>query len=123
MTRIPLLLALMCAIAARPARGQTLPRTRGQLLDRVLRWFLTRSHRSPDGPAPATLDDLSVGALLELLGPLAYSFACQPGGWVDLMTEDRLLQGIRAARPAFTDLGLPAAEVLRNLSIRAGVLA
>jgi hypothetical protein len=55
--------------------------------------------------------DLSVSALLELLQPLAFTFAAGPSGWTDLMPQDRLLQAIRAAWPPFTDLGRPAAEV------------
>jgi HEAT repeat protein len=121
MTRIPLLLALICSLAASPIAGD-LPRSRGQLLDRVLRWFLTRSHRSPDSPVAPPLDDFSVSALLELLAPLAYAFASWPGGWIDLMPQDRLLKQIRTAGPPFTELGRPAAEIMRELSVKAGIL-
>jgi HEAT repeat protein/transcriptional regulator with XRE-family HTH domain len=121
MARIPLLLALMCSLAGSPGE-QELPRSRGQLLDRILRWFLTRSHRSPDDPGVSALDDFSVGALLELLGPLAFRFATDPDGWIDLMPQDRLLKEIRAAGAPFADLGRPAAVVLQELSVRAGIM-
>jgi predicted NACHT family NTPase len=41
MARIPLLLALLCSLAAQVTDREALPRTRGQLYERVLRWFLT----------------------------------------------------------------------------------
>jgi HEAT repeat protein len=122
MARVPLLLALMCSLAAQLSADEALPRTRGQLLGRVLRWFLTRAYRSPGMPVAPTLDDIDVEGLLEILAPLAFTFATQPAGWVDLMPGERLLDAIRTAGPAFTERGRPAAEVLRELSVRAGVL-
>lgn len=122
MARIPLLLALLCALSAELPVGHALPRTRGQLYERVLRWFLTREHRLPDNPAGRALDDMAVDALLGILAPLAFSFATSPQGWTDLMRGDRLLNAIRAAGPAFAEMSRPAAEVLRGLSVGAGVL-
>jgi hypothetical protein len=66
-------------------------------------------------------DDVEVEDLLQILAPLAFTFATQPAGWTDLMPTDRVLNAISAAGPAFTGLGRPA-DVLRDLSIRAGVL-
>jgi len=122
MARIPLLLALLCSLAAQQPAGEGLPRTRGQLYERVLRWFLTRAHRSQDDPDAQALDEVEIEALLEILAPLAYTFATQPAGWTDLMPGDRLLQAIRTAGPPFTELHRSAAEVLRELSVGAGVL-
>jgi hypothetical protein len=48
--RIPLLLALLCSLAAEPG-GEDLPATRGQLFERILRRFLTGEHRRPDDPS------------------------------------------------------------------------
>jgi len=122
MTRIPLLLALLCSLTTQLPPGQGLPRTRGQLYDRVLRWFLTQAHRSADNPATPALDDIEVGGLLELLAPMAFTFAGQDDGWIDLMPADRLLAAIRAAGPAFTERRRPASQVLRELSVGAGIL-
>jgi hypothetical protein len=80
MARIPLMLALLCSLAAQDPAGQSLPRTRGQLYERVLRWFLTGAHRSPDSPAALTRGDVAVDAMLEILAPLAFTFATAPRG-------------------------------------------
>lgn len=120
MARIPLLLALMCSLAA-SSEDDEIPRTRGQLLDRVLRWFLTRPHRSPDDPS-STLDAVGVSALLELLEPLAFAFASHPSGWVDLMAEDHLLRTIRSISSDIPGNGSSAADLLRVLSVGAGIL-
>ncbi len=122
MARVPLLLVMLCALASEQPTGSELPRTRGELYDRVLRWFLTRAHRSADDPATQPLTDIQVEALLELLAPIAYTFAASPAGWTDLMPAKDLLDAIRAAGPAFTDLGLPPAQVLLDLSADAGIL-
>jgi predicted NACHT family NTPase len=39
LARVPLLLALLCSLAARLPDRDELPATRGQLYERVLRWF------------------------------------------------------------------------------------
>ncbi len=119
MGRIPLLLALLCWLAAQLAAGEVMPRTPGQLFDRVLRWFLSQPHRSP---AAAPLTDTAIDALMETLTPLAFTFATQPAGWVDLMPGDRLLDAIRTTGPAFTERRQTAAEVLRELAVDADVL-
>ena len=122
MARIPLLLALLCSLAAQAPGSQALPATRGQLYERVLRWFLTGAHRSLDDPGAPARDNLEVEALLQILAPLAFTFATQPAGWTDLMPTESLLNAIRAAGPAFTELRRPAKDVLRDLSVGAGVL-
>ena len=122
MARIPLLLALLCSLAAAAPGGEALPATRGQLYERVLQWFLTGTHRSLDDPSAPARDNVEVDALLQILAPLAFTFATQPAGWTDLMPTDSLLNAIRAAGPAFTELQRPAKDVLRDLSVGAGVL-
>ena len=121
MSRIPLFLALLCWLAAQLPDGTDLPKTRAQLFDRVLRLFLTRVHRSSDDPAAAPRDHIYVDALMEVLAPLAFTFATQPAGWTDLMPGGRLLEAIRRTGPAYTELGTPA-EVLRMLSVDVGIL-
>jgi HEAT repeat protein len=122
MARVPLLLAMLCALASEQPAGSELPRTRGELYGRVLRWFLTRPHRSADNPTTQPLTDIQVEALLELLAPVAFTFATCPEGWTDLMPAKDLLNAIRAAGPAFTDLRRTPAQVLRDLSADAGIL-
>ena len=122
MARIPLLLALLCSLAAQLPDGEALPRTRGRLYERVLRWFLTGAHRSPDDPDAPALDDLEVETLLEILAPLACAFATQPEGWTDLMPRQSLLNVIRSVGAPFTELHRAASEVVRDLSVGAGVL-
>jgi HEAT repeat protein len=122
MARIPLLLALLCSLTAQLPDGEALPRTRGLLYERVLRWFLTRAHRSQEDPGTEELDDIEIGALLEIAAPLAYAFASQPAGWTDLMPGESLQNAIRAAGAPFTELGRSAAQVLKELSVGAGVL-
>jgi HEAT repeat protein len=122
MARVPLLLVMLCALASEQPAGSELPRTRGELYERVLRWFLTRAHRSAGDPATQPLTDIQVEALLDLLAPIAFTFAASPGGWTDLMSLKDLFGAIRDAGPAFTDLGQPPNQVLTDLSADAGIL-
>ena len=122
MARVPLLLVMLCALASEQPAGSELPRTRGELYERVLRWFLTRAHRSAGDPATQPLTDIQVEALLDLLAPIAFTFAASPGGWTDLMSLKDLFGAIRDAGPAFTDLGQPPDQVLTDLSADAGIL-
>lgn len=122
MARVPLLLALMCSLAATLPKGDDLPVTRRELYERVLRWFLTRAHRAEEDPKRPELLETEVDALLEILAPVAFHFATMPGGWTDLMPSAQVLIAIRGAGAAFTERAQPAAEVLRELSVGAGVL-
>jgi hypothetical protein len=122
MARVPLLLALLCSLAAQAPSRQDLPATRGQLYERVLQWFLTGAHRSVDDPGAPARDDVEVDALLQILAPVAYTFATRPAGWTDLMPTDSLLNAIRSAGPAFAELQRAAKDVLRDLSVGTGVL-
>ena len=122
MARIPLLLALLCSLAAEVPAGKALPRTRSQLYERMLRWFLTKAHRSQDDPDMLLLDNVQVEALLEILAPIAYTFAAQAGGWTDLMPVESLLSAIRTSGPPFSELHRPAGEILRELSVGVGIL-
>ena len=122
MTRIPLLLALLCSLAAELPDGQQLPATRGELYDRVLRWFLTRAHRAEERPSHPELGADEVDALLEILAPVAFHFATLPAGWTDLMPADQLRTAIRLAGRAFTERNRPAGDIVRELSTGAGIL-
>ncbi len=122
MTRIPLLLALLCSLAAELPEGQQLPATRGELYERVLRWFLTRAHRAEEDPGRPELPADEVDALLEILAPVAFHFATLPAGWTDLMPADQLRTAIRLAGSAFTERNRSAADIVRELSTGAGIL-
>jgi hypothetical protein len=75
----------------------------------------------PTTPGP-TLDSVRVEALLEILAPLAFMFATQDEGWTDLLRGDRVLNAIRAVGPPVDERRLPAADILRELAVGAGVL-
>jgi HEAT repeat protein len=122
MARIPLMLALLCSLAAQDPCGHALPQTRGQLYERVMRWFLTGAHRSPESSAAVIRSDVTVEAMLEILAPLAFTFATSSQGWIDLMHVDQLLSAIRTAGPAFTEQERPAPAILQELSADAGIL-
>jgi HEAT repeat protein len=122
MTRVPLLLALLCSLAAELPEGQHLPDTRGQLYERVLRWFLTRAHRADERTGRPELLAEEVDAMLEIMAPVAFHFATRPTGWVDLMPADQLRSAIRDTGPAFTERDRPAAMFIQELSIGAGIL-
>jgi hypothetical protein len=51
---------LLCSLAAQAPGGKALPETRGQLYERMLRWFLTGGHRSVDDPGAPARDNLQV---------------------------------------------------------------
>jgi hypothetical protein len=122
MARVPLLLSMLCSLAAELPSVQHFPSTRGALYDRILRWFLTNAHRADEHPNNAELLAEEVDALLDILAPVAFHFATLPTGWTDLMPADQLRNAIRCVGPAFTERNRPADEIVRGLSIGAGIL-
>jgi hypothetical protein len=60
-------------------------------------------------------------ALLAVLTHVALAFADTPRGWVDQMPYGDLVEAIRGAADAVTDLGYPAAVVLDRLATQAGI--
>jgi HEAT repeat protein len=122
MARVPLLLALMCSLAAAMPEEDDLPITREELYERVLRWFLTRAHRAEEHPKRPELLETEIDALLDILAPVAFYFATKPSGWTDLMPSAEVLTAIRSAGTTFTERSQPAAEILQELSVGAGVL-
>ena len=114
--RIPLLIALLCAIAQ---DDEDLPRYTAGIYDRVLRRFLAQENRWPAAPRPEPTD---IDRLTGILAPLAYHFASRPEGWTDRMPASQIMTIMRSLGPAFTELGADAASLLRDLSVRAGVL-
>ncbi|MET7591800.1 NACHT domain-containing protein [Streptomyces sp. NPDC005529] len=118
LAQVPLLLALLCALAseATPRGGlPVLPLSRGALYERILRRFLIHEHRPP------AAEDTDADRLLGLLGPLAFRFAITPEGWQDVMRRDAVLDAIEEVG-APTTLRQDAASLLRLLSVEAGVL-
>jgi hypothetical protein len=118
LTRVPLLLALLCALAEEPGLSGTpdLPASKGALYERILRRLLVHEQRPP------AADDTEADRLLSLLAPIAFYFADRPDGWVDIMPRASLLDAIRASGASFAELGTDAVSVLRTLSVEAGVL-
>ncbi|MFE7095893.1 NACHT domain-containing protein, partial [Streptomyces erythrochromogenes] len=119
---VPLLLALLCALAEEipegPADGAPeLPAAKSELYERMLRRFLVHEQRPP------AAEDIEADRLLDLLGPVAFHFAHRTeGGWTDVMSRQEVLRALRSAGPPFTELRRDVASVLRTLSVEAGVL-
>jgi HEAT repeat protein len=117
MARIPLLTALLCAAAESDA--EQLPAYQAGIYERVLRRFLAQENRWPQTPeAEATEIDQLIG----LLAPIAFHFAAQPEGWTDRMPAGQIIAVMRSVGPTFSELGRDAGAILRDLSVRAGVL-
>ena len=121
MTRLPLLLALVCSLAAREADNGPLPETRAGLYEAVLWEFLSGAHRTTDRSAPITVaSPAERQELLRLLAKVAYAFAATPHGWVDQMPYNQLIEVIAAADEApMTQAS--AVAVLERLT-QAGIL-
>jgi HEAT repeat protein len=123
MARIPLLLALLCSLAADLPDQEPLPTTRTALYTSVTNRFLSNAHRTvdPGGQHPATKPgDRQV--LLAVLGELALGFATSDSGWVDRMRQAEVLRQISAMEPLLQQLGLPPAAILNKVADEAGVL-
>ena len=118
MARIPLLLAMLCSLAAQVPAAQELPRTRTTLYERLLRWYLDPPHRGPDS---SPFRDRAETAL-EILSKVAYDFATGDGGWRDLMPESLLVKAVRASGQALDDLRLGAGQFITDFAARSGVL-
>jgi HEAT repeat protein len=116
LVRIPLLIALLCAAAG---GDEELPRTTAGIYERVLRRFLAQENRWPQSPEPEATD---IDQLIGILAPLAFHFAAQAEGWTDRMPAAQIMAVMRSLGPAYTELGRDAATMLRDLSVRAGVL-
>ena len=114
--RIPLLTALLCATASEDTE---LPVHQAGIYDRVLRRFLAQENRWPQAPEAESTD---IDRLIGVLAPLAYHFATRLGGWADRMPGPQIMVVLRSLGAAFTELDRDAATILRELSVRAGVL-
>jgi HEAT repeat protein len=123
MARIPLLLALLCSLAADPGRRQPSPRTRTELYGAVLWQFLSSAHRSggPGGTGEAA-GEVDRQALLAALTRVALTFADTGQGWVDQMPYRDLVEALRVAGDGLSSLGEPPAVALERLVTQAGVL-
>jgi HEAT repeat protein len=120
LSRIPLLLTLLCVLATdRPT--ERLPTRRNELYERILRRFLAREHR-PANQRPA---DWEIDHKLELLHHIAQVFADHPDGWTDLMWPDELMSAIAGAGTPYEKLrrcGKDPQHILRELSVDDGLL-
>jgi HEAT repeat protein len=122
LTRIPLLLALICSLAAGLPRQQPLPASRATLYGAVVWQFLSASHRSADrGALAAATDPRERQRLLEILTHVAITFAVTGRGWVDRMSYSDLIAAISGAGSTVPDHDSPDA-VLARLADQAGIL-
>gem|GEM_PF-1545684 len=117
MARVPLLLALLCAVADHATRP--LPSHRAALYERILIRVLRHEHRPPAAAAD------HVTRLLDVLAPVAYRCAVTPTGWADRMSSDTLIQAIRESGPPYAELlarKRDAAALLGELAQYDGIL-
>jgi HEAT repeat protein len=123
MARIPLLLALICSLAAEFPDQHRLPTTRAELYEAVLWQFLSGSHRSADrgGPAQA-LSPAERQNLLQVLTVVAMRFADTDRGWIYQMPHGELVAALRRRGGSYLGNGGSAATALARLVDQAGLL-
>lgn len=112
MARNPLLLSLLCALAA---DGAELPSVRWQLFERITGRYLRRDRAQP---ATGGRDDQEVERYLRLSGVLAVHFATRDGGWADSMGV-REMEDVLGSRP---ETAADARAVVRILAVESGLL-
>ena len=122
MARVPLLLALICSLAADSKHQGALPNTRTGLYEAVLWHFLSGSHRADDKSPVAALTPQEREGLLQILARAAFSFATTRQGWVDRMPHSELAAAIGGAGGGIPEQGAPSAEELVRRCVEAGVL-
>jgi HEAT repeat protein len=122
MARVPLLLALMCSLAADPQHGDSLPKTRAGIYEAVLWHFLSGTHRVDYRSPAGAVDPGERESLLRILSQVAFSFATTRQGWVDRMPYSELAGAIDAAGGSQTGSGRLGAEDLIRRCETAGVL-
>jgi hypothetical protein len=117
MARVPLLLALICWLAADPRYQDALPTTRVGLYEAVLLRFLSGSHRA-DYKSPAAVTVGERERLLPDLARAAFAFATTRQGWVNRMSHSALAAALGGP---IGDRGMQADELIRRCE-EAGVL-
>ena len=126
MARVPLLLTLICSLAADPyqrSKKENLPGTRVALYGEVVWRFLSGAHRASEYGAPApALDQASRQHLLDVLTHVAVTFARDPRGWIDRMRYQELADAVEGAGDVLADLGGSPGAVIDQLAGKAGIL-
>ncbi|SDU83968.1 HEAT repeat domain-containing protein [Jiangella alkaliphila] len=112
MARNPLLLSLLCALAA---DGEELPSVRWQLFERITDQYLRRDRARP---ATGGRDDQEVERYQRLSGVLAVHFATRDGGWADTMSV-REMEDVLGSRP---ETAADAGAVVQMLAVESGLL-
>lgn len=112
MARNPLLLSLLCALAA---DGEELPSVRWQLFKRITDLYLRRDRARP---ATGGRDDQEVERYQRISGVLAVHFATRDGGWADSMSV-REMEDVLAGRP---ETAPDARAVVQILAVESGLL-
>lgn len=125
MARVPLLLALLCHLVS---KAETLPTSRAGIYELIVRRFLRSEHHT--GVSKTQSPSAFGGTqrqreqrLLQILCPLAFTFASAEGGWVEQMPTGAVLKALRdLAKDALLPAGVDAIDALHELSVNAGVL-
>ena len=119
----PLLLALICSLAANLPDTQPFPDNRTGLYDAVVWRLLSGDHRSADrGAQTSSIHPTERQNLLAILTRVAFTFASTERGWVDRMSYQELIATISSAGQVLADLGGSAAAVVDMLTDQAAML-
>lgn len=123
MARVPLLLALICSLAANFPNQQPLPKTRVGIYEAVVWQFLSGAHRSADrGASTSVTSQIERQMLLRVLTKVAITFASTDRGWIDQMPYAELVTAIGDAEGTAGGLKGSATTILTQLSDQAGIL-
>ena len=123
MARIPLLLALLCSLAADGPSDQPLPDSRTSLYEAVLWRFLSGAHRTSEiGSRVSAATPEERQRLLHVLAHVAYTFATTRQGWIDRLSYADAVAAVGNALRDRPITGASPADLLSQLEGRAGVL-
>ena len=123
MARVPLLLALICSLAADLPNHESLPKTRAGIYEAVIWQFLAGGHRSAERGASAPMtSQVERQMLMHVLTEVAITFASTDRGWIDQMPYVHLVAAIDDAKGTIGDARGSAVTILGQLSDQAGIL-
>jgi hypothetical protein len=121
LVRIPLFITLLCSMGKELPNRFAIPQTKQEILDRVIRWFLTRPQRGEEG-AKSILAQHEVDQILEIVTPIAYAFASHAGAWAEVLPSNSVMKAIRRSGEPYAELRRPAGDILRVLTVETGIL-
>ncbi len=119
LARIPLMLALLCNLAA--DLHSELPTHRTQIYSRTLRQFLRgdNRHRAADASHLPHDPVEREAMLIDVLAPLAFRLATDPGGWMDRIPSSLLRRHLAALTQS---TGITASQAATMLTDETGIL-